>query len=294
MGRVLDAALAKVTFADCIKFLSESLDKNVKPFVDGWGRFSLRNLINDWKQRKHEIISNVHNKGEAIVSDVHRKKSQLLKGANLKKEEIISNVHEKGEELLSKKKHIISEVQDKGEELLAKKKHIISNVQDKGEELLTKKKQIISDVQDKGEELLTKKKQLISNVQHTGEHFIEEVLDEAKKKISGLEIKKPHFDESARRKRDTESELAALADLLQNEGRIQELNEVDTKMASEGDAYDVSYPSFTKPALNKPAIIAAVESEQYTLSELATLLFKYVRENFSLRRLLRQPVVTSA
>lgn len=276
MGRVLDAALAKVTFADCIKFLSESLDKNVKPFVDGWGRFSLRNLINDWKQRKHEIISNVHNKGEAIITDVHRKGGQLLKGANLKKEEIISNVH------------------DKGEELLSKKKNIISNVQEKGEELLTKKKQIISNVQDKGEELLTKKKQLISNVQHTGEHFIEEVLDEAKRKISALEIQKAHYDESVRRKRDTESELAALADLLQNEGRIQELNEVDTKMASEADAYDVSYPSYIKPALNKPAIIEAVESEQYTLSELATLLFKYVRENFSLRRLLRRPVVTSA
>lgn len=290
---MLDKTLAKVTFADCIKFLSESLDKNVKPLIDGWGKFSLRNLLVDWQNRKHEIIANAQRKGEELLtkkkhllSSVQDKGNELLQNANEKKDELMSNVHDKGEELLTKKKHIIASVQDKGEELLTKKKHIISSVQ------------------DKGEELLTKKKQMLSNVHHTGEHFIEEVLDEAKKKIAvltpdfDLDIKKPHHDQSGRRKRATD-DLEALANLLENEGRNQELNEVDTKMASEGDDYDVpSYPTYiTNPASShsKPALIAAaVESEQYTLTELASLLVQYVRETFSLRRLLRRPTVTSA
>lgn len=262
MGRVLD----KLTLTDCIKFLSESLDKNVKPLIDGWGKFSLRNLLVDWKRRNIELLSKVHDKGEAIISNVHRKGNEIFEGAHNKKEEIISNVHEKGEELL------------------------------------TKKKQIISSVQDKGEELLAKKKQILSNVHHTGEDFVEDVVDGAKKKIAELtshvdSIKqKPHHDEAdlsfSRRRRATEN-LEALADLLENEARIQDLNEVDTKIVHDLEGLDIAFPALVAPL--KP-VVAAIDDavEYYTLPELGRQILSWARENLSLRRLLRRPVVVSA
>lgn len=228
----------------------------MKPLVDGLGKFSLRNLLVDWNRRHHEILSKVQNKGEAIISDAHRKGSEFIKVAHNKKEEIISSVH------------------------------------DKGEGLLIKKKQIISSVQDKGEELLSKKKELIEKVHHTGEAFIGDVLDGAKKNIVGLthelEVNIPHHDEAARRKRDTK-ELEALADLLEDAARIEDLNEIDTKMASDVDPHDVE--AYLKPS--KP-VVALVESEYYSLSELARQLIQWVRQNLSLRRILRQPTVISA
>lgn len=249
--------LDKLTIADCIKFLSESLDKKVKPLVDGWGKFSLRAVLLDWKRRNHDMFAKVHNQGEAIISDVHRQGSAIIKGAHHKKEQIISSV------------------------------------QDKGEELLYKKKQIISNVQDKGEELLAKKKQMISNAQHTGEQLIGEVLHEAKKKIAVLT---PHNegDLSFSRKRRETEDLEALADLLENEGRIQDLNEVDTKMVNEVDAHDFPYNANIKPSIPVIALEPPQPNEYYSLSELSRQLFQWVRERLNLRRFLRSPLVVSA
>lgn len=235
-----------------MRFLTESLDKNVKPLVASLGKFSLRNLLVDWNRRNKEILNSVHTKGEAIISGVHQKGSEIFKGAHNTKEEIISTVHEKGEELLTKKKQIISSVQGKGEELLAKKKQIISNVHEKGEELLAKKKQALNEVH------------------HQGEHLIEEVLDGAKKTIAKLtpdleELKKPLYDETLRRKRETEN---LEADLLENEAVMQELNEVDTKMFHdvEPSANDVPYK---KPAIVQKKPVIKPELEYYTLPEIA-------------------------
>lgn len=272
MGRTLDKTLATLTLADCFKYLSESLDKKVKPLVDGWGKFSLRTLLIDWHRKNQELLSRVHTKKDAILT----KGNTILQGVHSKKGEILSNVHEKSEELLAKKKHIIANVQEKGEEILAKKKHIIANAQEKGEELLAKKKQVLIDAH------------------HNSEQFIGDVLDEAKQKIA--DIKSHHDDELLRRKRETE-DLESLANLLLDEARIQDLaNEIDTKMVDEVDAQDAPlYAAYAKPQVvhAKPAP-AAEPIEYYTLPELAGQLFGWVRENLSIYRLLRRSAVVSA
>lgn len=254
MARVLDHSLSKITLADCMRFLSESVNKKVKPLVDGFGKFNLRNLIIDWNRRNQEMLSNVQHQGEAILS---------------KGQEIIKDAHDK-----------------KGE--------LISAVQDRGEQLLAKKKQVLTTVHHKGQEV-------IANIQNTGEQLIEDVVEGAKKKISVLtpDLKKPHFFrdgeqpvDALRRKRDADAlqTLEALEEVMEDEARLEELNEVDTKMATEVEAHD-AFPNYIK-AVTKAPIKPLVDPEYYTLGELSHMLFRWVRKNLPFQGLIRRPSVT--
>lgn len=267
---MLDHSLSKITLADCMKFLSDSMNKNVKPLVDGWGKFSLRNLLVDWNRRNQEMLSNVQHQGEAIISKGH----EIIKDAHVKKEELIAAVQDKGEDLLAKKKQVLANVHHRGQELMG-------NIHNTGEHLI--------------EGVLEGAKKKISVLTpdvlvHKKPHYDEGVDN------SGL-------DAFGRRKRDAEPteivDAAAVVDPLvaSDSPRFEELNEIDTKMSTEHDAaYQSSYVfnSHPKPVVAVP--VATPVQEYFSLGELSQLFFKWVRTNLTnLPRLyLRRPSVTSA
>lgn len=242
------------------------MNKNVKPLVDGWGKFSLRNLLVDWNRRNHEMLSNVQHQGEAIISKGH----EIIKDAHEKKEELIAAVQDKGEDLLAKKKHVLASVHHRGQEVMA-------NIHNTGEQLIEGAKKQISVLTP--DVLIHKKPHYDEGADNPGQ-----------------------LDAFGRRKRDAESTetidaAAAVVDPeVDNESlRFEELNEIHTKMSTEHDAaYQNSYVynSHRKPVVVSPPPV----QEYFSLGELSQLFFKWVRSNLTNfpRLYLRRPSVTSA
>lgn len=245
-------------------YLSDSLNKNVKPLVDGWGKFNLRSLIVDWNRRNQALVHSVKHKGEELIEDVHSKGHAIIKGVKDKKEEIVSAVQDKGEELFSKKKQVLSEIHNKGE-------HII-------DEVLEGAKKKIAVLKPEPE------------IVHHQKPYYRDAAEETSQ-LSDSEM--------ARRKRETEELAEGVADAVKTFEQDPALNEIDTKMADEVDSHDV-YPSYISPSsgngyYKKPAVISTKpEPEYYTVNELGSMFVRWIRHNLSLRRLLRRPSVTSA
>lgn len=70
MAKVLDRTLSTITVADFLKTITESVNKNVRPFVDTLGRFNIRQLLLELNRRNQEVLSNIHQTGEGIVGSV--------------------------------------------------------------------------------------------------------------------------------------------------------------------------------------------------------------------------------
>lgn len=288
VGRVLDRTLSSITLADCMKFLTESMNKNVQPLVDGWGKFSLRNLLIEMNRRNQELLANVQNQGAAVISNVQTKGQEILKTAQIKRQEIISNVQDRGEELLATKKKLITDVQNRGQA-------VISNIQNTGEKF-------IGDVVDGAKKKIAFTEPIVIALDKRRPLY-DDAVEPEKQHESGFVF--------SRKKRDTEN-LEAVADPLEGEGRFQDLELLlDTKMAqNEVDAHDA--PAYIKtnsvytppppppqPPLGslKPVVVVVPHqpTEYYTLPELTDLFIKWIRSNFTFRRRLwPAAAVTSA
>lgn len=291
VGRVMDRTLASITLADCMKFLGESMNNNVKPFVDGWGKFSLRNLLIEMNRRNQELLANVQNQGAAVISNVQNKGQEIIKTAQIKRQEIITNVQDRGEELLATKKKLITDAHNRGQA-------VISNIQNTGEKIIGgvvdgAKKTIAGLTPPVVIGLHKKNKPLYDEVNVI-------VPEEQQHESTGFVF--------SRRKRDTE-DLEAIPDPLEGEGRFQDLELLlDTKMATnEVDAHDapasssayIKSNSIYTPTSPKPVVVVVPphqeEPEYYTLPELTDLFIKWVRTNFTFRRRLwPAAAVTSA